>query len=85
MRKNLEQTRIAKETIERTEKEFGEKIGLIGKVFGCWHKRLSRPFSNRNAAYRTCLDCGARRQFDAINLKTFGPYYYPPAITFIEK
>ena len=85
MQKMLEQTLIAEEAIKRTEKEFGEKIGLIGKMFGCWHKSLSRPFSNRNASYRTCLDCGARRKFDVKNLKTFGPFYYPPAVTFIEK
>ena len=85
MQKMLEQTRIAEEAIKRTEKEFGEKIGLIGKMFGCWHKRLSRPFSNRNASYRTCLDCGARRKFDAKNLKTFGPFYYPPAVSFVER
>lgn len=85
MQKMLEQTRIAEEAIKRTEKEFGEKIGLIGKMLGCWHKRLSRPFSNRDASYRTCLDCGARRKFDAENLKTFGPFYYPPAISFVER
>ena len=24
---------------------FGEKVGLMGKIFGCGHEELSRPFS----------------------------------------
>lgn len=85
MRELLEQNRIAEEMIKRTSEDFGARIGLFGKMFGCWHKRLSRPFSNRRASYRTCLDCGARRKFDAQTLQTFGPFYYPPAVSFVEK
>jgi hypothetical protein len=63
------------------EKAFGEKIGLIGKLFGCWHKELSRPFTNEKSSYRVCLSCGAMKQFDTSNLKTYGPFYHPPAIS----
>lgn len=85
MRKVLEQNRIATETINRTNGAFGEKIGLMSKIFGCWHKQLSRPFTNRKSSYRVCLNCGARKRFDTDNLKTFGPFYYPPAVSFVEE
>lgn len=78
----LDQNYIAETVINRTNGAFGKKIGLFTSLFGCWHKRLTRPFTNRNASYRACLNCGARKKFDAENLKTFGPFYYPPAISF---
>ncbi|MEZ5347190.1 MAG: hypothetical protein R2681_16710 [Pyrinomonadaceae bacterium] len=81
----LDQGRIAEAIINKTDGAFGQKIGLVGKVFGCWHKTLSRPFTNRSASYRACLNCGARKHFDANTLKTFGPFYYPPAVSFIER
>jgi hypothetical protein len=77
----LEQNYIAEKIINRTEGVFGDKIGILGKVFGCWHSGLSRPFTSVNESYRVCLDCGARKHFDTQNLKTFGPFYYPPAIS----
>lgn len=76
----LEQNRITETVTAQTEDEFGTKIGLIGKLLGCWHKELSRPFSNKKIGYRACLHCGARKRFDAQNLKTFGPFYYPPTV-----
>ena len=81
----LDQGRIAREILDRTDGAFGNKIGLIGKVFGCWHKELSRPFTNRNASYRACLHCGARKKFDTKTLKTTGPFYYPPAVSFVNE
>lgn len=78
----LDQKYIAENLINRTNGAFGKKIGFLSKVFGCWHKQLTRPFTNRNASYRACLNCGARKPFDAQNLKTFGSFYYPPAISF---
>jgi hypothetical protein len=77
----LEQNRIAQSVINRTDKVFGEKIGIMGKIFGCWHKQLSRPFTSRKSSYRTCLHCGALKRFDAETLKTVGPFYYPPTIS----
>lgn len=79
----LEQNYIAKETINRTNGAFGEKIGVVGAWFGCWHKELSRPFSNAKESYRTCLSCGARRRFSTETLKTFGSFYYPPTIMIV--
>ena len=77
----LEQNFIAEETINRTNGNFGEKIGILSSLFGCWHQKLSRPFTIGNESYRTCLHCGSRRHFDAQNLKTFGRFYYPPKIS----
>ncbi len=81
----LDQVSIAEAIINRTDGAFGQKIGLVAKLFGCWHKDLSRPFTNRRASYRACLHCGARKKFDAKTLQTFGPFYHPPTITFIGK
>jgi len=59
---------------------FGEKVGFIGKFFGCWHEEMSRPFSHEKVAYRSCLKCGARKQFNAETLETFGEFYFPPMV-----
>ncbi len=80
----LEQNLIAEKIINRTNGAFGDKIGIFSKIFGCWHKQLTRPFTNRKASYRACLNCGARKQFDTENLRTFGTFYYPPTISFHE-
>ena len=77
----LEQNRIAQSVLNRTERVFGERIGIMGKIFGCWHKRLTRPFTNQKASYRACLECGALKRFDTNTLRTVGPFYYPPVIS----
>ena len=76
----LEQNLIAERYINRTDALFGERIGFLGQLFGCWHKRLTRPFTTRRSSYRACLDCGARRHFDTETLTTSGPFYYPPVV-----
>lgn len=78
----FEQNTIAESIIERTKGTFGGKIGLVGKLFGCWHRQLSRPFTNKKGSYRACLSCGARKRFNTETLKTVGAFYYPPAISF---
>ncbi|MDQ3713489.1 MAG: hypothetical protein M3388_14880, partial [Acidobacteriota bacterium] len=70
----LEQNRTAESLINQTTKAFGNKIGLFGKLFGCWHRNLTRPFTVENASYRSCLRCGARKQFDPKTLETFGSF-----------
>lgn len=61
-------------------KIFGTKVGIFGKVFGCWHENLSRPFGQNLTTYRTCLECGARKQFNTETLQTHGAFYYPPIV-----
>lgn len=57
---------------------FGQKVGLITSLFGCWHENISRPFVQGKTAYRSCLKCGARKQFDQETLETHGKFYFPP-------
>src|SRR5205085_11204529 len=53
------------------------KIGnVMARVFGCWHLQLSRPFSHEGRAYRSCLNCGAPRQFDLANWQMQGDFFY---------
>ena len=59
---------------------FGQKMGVITKLFGCWHNNISRPFIQGKTAYRSCLQCGARKQFNPETLETHGNFYFPPAI-----
>ena len=57
--------------------EITDKIsGWVARVFGCWHREMSRPFSHKGRAYRVCLNCGAQRKFDLGNWRTQGNYYY---------
>ena len=76
----LEQNLIAERLINKTQGTFGTKIGLFGQIFGCWHKQLSRPFTNKIGSYRACLNCGARKEFDIKSFKTLGIFYYPPSV-----
>lgn len=50
--------------------------GWLTRIFGCRHKEMSRPFSLYGQAYRTCLDCGARRQFNVRRWEMQGDFYY---------
>ncbi|HEV2835900.1 MAG TPA: hypothetical protein VGW58_11315 [Pyrinomonadaceae bacterium] len=53
------------------------KIGnLMARVFGCRHAQLSRPFSRDGRGYRSCLNCGAQRQFNLGNWQMQGNFYY---------
>jgi len=80
-----EQNKIAESIINQTRNVFGNKIGLFVTLFGCWHKELSRPFTIGQDSYRACLDCGARKQFDTENLRTFGAFHYPPTVLLDRK
>jgi hypothetical protein len=59
---------------------FGQKVNLVTKLFGCWHKNISRPFIQGETSYRSCLQCGARKQFNPETLETFGSFYFPPLV-----
>lgn len=62
------------------ERVFGEKVGLLARLFGCWHNQISRPFMDGKIAYRACLNCGARKHFNTETLRTEGRFYYPPIV-----
>ena len=59
-------------------RDLVNKVGrAAGRIFGCWHSNLSRPFSRGNETYRTCVACGARRRFDLERWEMVGSFYYP--------
>ena len=49
---------------------------FMARVFGCRHAEMSRPFSRDGRAYRSCLNCGAQRQFNLGNWEMQGNFYY---------
>jgi hypothetical protein len=48
----------------------------VTRLFGCWHKEMSRPFTSQGQTYRTCLDCGASRRFNVGRWEMQGEFYY---------
>ena len=50
--------------------------GWLTSLLGCRHKKMSRPFSSQGQTYRTCLECGARRQFNVGRWEMQGDSYY---------
>ena len=74
------QSKFALSQCRVDQRVFGERVGFIGKLFGCQHGQISRPFSHEKIAYRSCLKCGARKQFNAETLETFGEFYFPPSV-----
>ncbi|MBC7901075.1 MAG: hypothetical protein H7070_13610 [Saprospiraceae bacterium] len=79
---DLDRNLITEAALNLPEDRHIKKIGLMGKLFGCRHKQLTRPFSDRNSSYRACLDCGARKKFDTQSFKTSGAFYFPQSVTF---
>ena len=59
------------------EEIFGEKVGLIARVFGCRHSRMSMPVTTKDVTYRFCPTCGIRRRYDLETSRLRGSYYYP--------
>ena len=84
MQNILERNYIVETGKHEKESLFGEKIGFFASMFGCWHPRLSRPFTHGRESYRSCLHCGARQKFNAAELKTTKRFYYPPIVSQIS-
>jgi hypothetical protein len=78
----LEQNLLRDNTVSRAKDPFGNKIGLFASLFGCWHKRLTRPFTSDKNTYMACLECGARKMVDTNNFKVSRAFYYPPSVPF---
>ena len=76
----LEQNLTVERVVDRIDSSLGTRIGLMGKLFGCWHKDLSRPFTDLRSSYRVCTECGARAVFDTNSFKTLGKFYYPHSV-----
>ena len=56
---------------------FGTIKNALKRVFGCWHREMSLPFTRGNKTYRTCVNCGARRRFDLQRWTMVGGFYHP--------
>ena len=54
---------------------------LISKLWSCWHRHMSRPFTRDGETYRVCLRCGVHRRFDLEAWKTKGAYYRDRRVT----
>lgn len=65
------------QVFERKNETFGEPIGFLAGLFGCWHEQTSRPFTTGNESYRVCTSCGAHRNFNPETLQTTGRFYFP--------
>ena len=50
---------------------------IVNRVFGCWHLKVSLPFTRGDETYQTCISCGARRRFDLDQWTSVGGFYYP--------
>jgi hypothetical protein len=53
---------------------------LFGRLFGCWHRQMTRPFTRGKRTYRTCSRCGMRRDFDLKTWRMKGRYYREPVV-----
>lgn len=78
----LEQNLLAETSVARQSTQHGNKIGFIASLFGCWHKRLTRPFTSDKNTYMACVECGARKMVDAKEFKVSRAFYYPPSVPF---
>ena len=54
---------------------FSKIKSALKRVFGCWHREMSLPFTRGNETYRTCVNCGARRRFDLERWTMVGEFY----------
>lgn len=78
----LEQNLLAENVVRKEAEANGRRIGLFASLFGCWHKRLTRPFTTDRNTYMACLECGARKKVDTKNFKVSRAFYYPPSVSF---
>ena len=70
--------KTARQESDANTNVFGRELSLISRLVGCSHKNMGRPFAEGKTAYRSCVSCGARRQFNPETFETFGNYYSPP-------
>ena len=80
---SFQETRIFSPVPQAQILELGNPIfeglkNLCTRAIGCWHLRLSRPFTHGRESYRTCLHCGMRREFDLQRWKSIGRFYSSP-------
>jgi len=52
---------------------------FMARITGCWHRKLSLPFTRGKETYRVCVRCGMHRDFNLQTWKSTGRFY-PPSI-----
>lgn len=50
---------------------------LFGRVFGCSHSNVSRPFTLRSRTYRVCCDCGTEFDYSLQTMSFIRPVQVP--------
>jgi hypothetical protein len=50
---------------------------FMARITGCWHRKLSRPFTRGKQTFRVCIRCGMYRDFDLQDWKSTGRFYSP--------
>ena len=80
MQEILEQNLTLERLTGRKDVPLKTEVSILGRIFGCRHRNLSRPFNDidKKSCYRVCLECGARREFDIRSFKTLGNFYFLP-------
>lgn len=43
---------------------------VFERVFGCWHRHLSRPFTLSGWTYEVCLTCGKKFAYDRAEINS---------------
>lgn len=56
---------------------YASLIYFIGRIFSCWHWKMSRPITRGKESYRVCLRCGMHRAFDVEGWRSTGRFYAP--------
>lgn len=64
-------------TVQSRKRSTHTLLFLVSKIWSCWHRKMSRPFTHDGETYRVCLKCGMRREFDLEAWKTGRSYYFP--------
>lgn len=64
--------------LDREQSEiFGDKVGILARIFGCRHSRMSRPVTTSAVTYQYCASCGVRRKYNVTTFKPERDFYFP--------
>ena len=42
---------------------------VLERLFGCWHRNVSRPFTISGRTYEVCLDCGKQFAYARVDFQ----------------
>jgi hypothetical protein len=42
---------------------------VLERLFGCWHRNVSRPFTISGRTYEVCLDCGKQFAYARVDFR----------------